>query len=176
MCPDSEAQQVAMWLVDVTVGSFIVMRHEYATCPYVPKCLKDASGEYIGPVYAIGVVTKCVVPNSAEDQAIGKLIPEVGATWCHTLYRVNFRWMGLKSALQPATVAYLGKVCQPTVAKICEPGKKWPRIGTDANRVRNDLWKNATWAINSKDFDDHFGTAIAPDNGCAGTLAIDVDG
>ena len=56
--------------------------------------------------------------------------------------------------------------------RVFHPGNN---IGTDASRVRNDLWNNATMAISSKDFDDHFGSAITPDNGCAGTLAIDVE-
>eukprot|EP00985_Skeletonema_marinoi_P012072 scaffold5759_cov93-Skeletonema_marinoi.AAC.1 len=42
----SAARQVAMWLKRATVGSFVVMRHEYERCRFCPKWLKNESGEY----------------------------------------------------------------------------------------------------------------------------------
>lgn len=78
----SDGRQVAMWLKNATVGSFVVMRHEYPNCQYCPKRLKDENGKYIGPVYVIGVVKrwyllalqkkKKLPRNSVRSQAVQK--------------------------------------------------------------------------------------------------------
>ena len=173
--PPSEASQIAMWLTEVNQpGSFILMRHEYSNCPWLPQKLKSISGGYIGAVYVLGVVTDSLVPNSAADRAIASRIGEIGANWNHTYCAIDFRWMGFKADLQPSTTAYITKICQPTVAKICGDGKKWPALGTDAARVRADLWRNATMAITAGDFMDRFGDATSHEGGVHGELATDI--
>eukprot|EP00956_Cyclotella_meneghiniana_P024682 scaffold49887_cov71-Cyclotella_meneghiniana.AAC.2 len=41
------ARQVAMWLKNATVGSFVIMRHEYGKCKLCPKRLKDDNNKYM---------------------------------------------------------------------------------------------------------------------------------
>jgi hypothetical protein len=155
----AEARQVAQWLIDVKVGSYIVMRHTYKECPCIPNKLKDGSGVYIGPVYVVGVVTQIVEPNSAEDRAIAKQILEVEDKWNHSYYRVGFCKMGIMASLQPETISYISKICQPTLQRICQGDKSWPRLGTNSKEVRTDLWTNAVMDISKNDFPDRFGTA-----------------
>jgi hypothetical protein len=66
----SAARQVAMWLKQAAVGSFVIMRHEYPKCRFCPEWLKDENGEYIGPVYMIGVITKKIIPRSDEEKGL----------------------------------------------------------------------------------------------------------
>eukprot|EP00978_Attheya_sp_CCMP212_P019040 scaffold52874_cov55-Attheya_sp.AAC.1 len=155
----TEARQVAQWLIDVKVGSYIVMRHTYKECPCIPNKLKDENGVYIGPVYVIGVVTQIVEPNSAEDRTIAKQILEVEDKWNHSYYRVGFCKMGIMASLQPETIGYISKICQPTLQRICQGDKSWPRLGTNSKEVRTDLWTNAVMDISKDDFPDRFGTA-----------------
>ena len=50
--------QVWMWHTQVRIGDFILLRHEYPTCPHLPEALcENGEGDYIGPVYVLGVVT-----------------------------------------------------------------------------------------------------------------------
>ena len=58
--------------------------------------------------------------------------------------------MGRKQDLSDSTKSYMNKVCQPTIQKICDPGKVWPRIGTDWERVREDLWYHSNIPIGDR--------------------------
>ncbi len=64
------ASQTAKWLKDATVSSFVMMRHECPKCKFCPKRLKNERGEYISPVYVIGIITKMIAPWSAEERDI----------------------------------------------------------------------------------------------------------
>lgn len=154
----SEAGQVATWLREVKVGSYILLRHEYENCPWLPTRLKDDSGNYIGKVYVLGRVTQVVEPNSDEERAIAASLPEIDDEWCHTFCRVSFDKMLLKENLQPATTNYISKICQKTLSKICCEGGSWQKLGTNATRVRNDIWDNATIPISSQDFVESLGS------------------
>jgi len=153
----SEASQVTLWLTEVKVGSYILMRHEYKSCPWVPTRLKDDQGEYIGKVWVLGRVTAVVEPDSDEKEAIAANLPEINDTWCNTFCRVKFDKMILKSNLKTETVNYISKVCQKTLSKICVEGSSWLKLGTDARTVRDDIWNNANISICSDDFDEYFG-------------------
>jgi hypothetical protein len=93
------ASVTAKWLKLATVGSFVILRHEYPGCPFCPKRLINADGKYIGPVYVIGVITKKVMPWSEEERDIVE--NEMGdfsrSRWpIHTVCRVKWMKMGLK--------------------------------------------------------------------------------
>ena len=131
------------------------MRHEYPKCPFMPNRLIDIEGRYIGPVYVIGVVTH-LPAQTYEDimisisQSIPRLdIPEQQdeVAYC----RVKYLWMGKKNDLDKSTQNYIGKVCQPTIANICQRGKSWPKLDTDAVKVRQDLRNTATIPITSEE-------------------------
>ena len=152
-----------MWLKMATVGSFVVMRHEYAKCPHCPKRLKNEHGKYIGPVYVIGVIKKKVTLGSAEEEDIADKLLQKSS--CPKRYLYNFclvEWkrMGMKSDLQKATKKYLNVICQPTIARICnEPGKTYSS-GATSDSVHQDLWEKANISICSGDFSDDFSDVI----------------
>lgn len=152
----SWAQQLGTWLQCATEpGCFIIMRHEYKNCPFVPAGLKDNGGSFIGPVYAIGQVTKAGLIDPSETQNLQLHLYEnfPFMQWnSNSPVKVHWKWMGLKSNLQEPTQRYLNYICQPTVAKICGHGKEWPKLGTNWRAVREDLWTNAMASINPLDF------------------------
>jgi hypothetical protein len=154
----SVASQVALWLREAKVGSYVLMRHEYKNCPWVPSRLKDDQGKYIGKVLVLGIVTEVIEPYSAEERAIAASLPEIANDFSHTFCRVQFNKMIMKSTLQPATIKYISAVCQKTVGKICVDGGEWPSLGTDSVSVREDLWSNATISITGQEFNETFGT------------------
>ena len=151
----SSARKVALWLKDVTVGSFIVMRHEYKDCPFLPSKLKDSAGKYAGKVYAIGVVTQVVKPCSEEEEQIArKQLGELNGM--NNFCFVSWKKMGMKKDLHPNSRAYINVVCQPTLAKILQPGKEYEGgkyVGRATTEdIRRDLWDNATIPISPADF------------------------
>ena len=152
----SGARQMALWLTNVSVGSWIMIRHEIKNCPYRPKMLQRADGTYAGPVYVLGEVTAIFDPFSEEDKEIHQRIPELEPIFSNSYCRVRFNKMGRKDALSPATQKYISAICQPTLAHICEVGRTWPKLFTDAERVRADLWRNAVYDIGPHSLDDHF--------------------
>lgn len=154
----SVASQVALWLREAKVGSYVLMRHEYKNCPWVPSHLKDDQGKYIGKVLVLGRVIKVIEPYSAEERAIAASLPEIANDFSHTFCRVQFNKMILKNTLQPATIKYISAVCQKTVGKICVEGVEWPSLGTDSVSVREDLWANAIISITKQDFNESFGS------------------
>ncbi|KAL3793356.1 hypothetical protein ACHAW5_006340 [Stephanodiscus triporus] len=127
--------------------------------------LKDETGEYIGPVYVIGVITKKVVPWSGEERDIaenkmGEFRVATGANHIHNICRVRWRRMGYKKSLMDSTRNYITHVCRPTLMRIC---------GESANvhhqDIRRDLWSNATIHIHCDEFRDRFDyTCLAEDN------------
>jgi len=62
--------------------------------------------------------------------------------------------MGKKQSLSRETQQYIHKICQATSACICVPGREWPKLGTTAERVRDDLWRNAIYDIGPDIVDD----------------------
>jgi len=156
---DWGASQTALWLKNATVGSFVIMRHEYAKCRFCPLRLKDNSGKYIGPVYVIGVITKKVVPWSAEERDIAdnRMAEFSNHHWdIHNVCRVSWRRMGYKKALKEATQNYINHVCQPTLQRICDDIEKVYSGGATSESIRRDLWSNATIPIRSDEFSDTF--------------------
>ena len=116
--------QVAMWLTDATVGSFVVMRHEFPECPFTPSRLKP-NGKYIGPVFVIGVVTQKILPGSAHEKRIKKKqMGEYKRHNTHTFSLVDWKWMGMKATLQEETKRYINSVCQPTINRMCQDPRK----------------------------------------------------
>lgn len=152
------ASQVALWLKNATIGSFVIMRHEYPKCPFCPKRLIGDDGKYIGPVYVIGVITKKVVPWSEEERDIeNNKMGEFsrGRYPIYTVCKIEWKRMGYKSELEESTQSYINHVCQPTLRQICKLGKMFAG-GTSSERIRCDLWRNATEEISSEDFPDEF--------------------
>ena len=148
-----------MWLKNATVGSFVIMRHEYPKCPFCPARLKDERGRYIGPVYAIGVVTRKIVPWSAEERDLAdRRMGEFSRHYwgIHNVCRVSWRWMGYKRTLREATRSYLNHICQPTLACICDKATKVYEGGATAESLRRDLWSNATVPLRPEEFPDIF--------------------
>ena len=153
---DYGRHQTAMWLKYATPGSFVVMRHEYPKCKFCPKRLKE-SGQYIGPVYVIGVVERHVDPRSAEERDIaGNGMREVQVRWdVNTLARVDWKWMGYKKNLKQETQRYLNLICQPTLQQICKQATM--------QCIREDLWENATVEISPEEFPERFDFRKEPD-------------
>ena len=150
------ASQTAKWLKYVNVGSFVVMRHEYPKCKFCPKRLKNELGEYIGPVYVIGIVTKKIKPWSVEERDVANNKMDefrvvTGANHIHNLCRVEWKRMGYKRSLKDSTQNYINHVCQPTLQRICHDLDKSSHVD-----IRRDLWMNATIRIRSDDFPDRF--------------------
>ena len=150
----SAARQVAMWTKQVKKGSFIIMRHEYPKCKFCPEVLKSSDGVYHGPVYVLGIVTH-VIPawSQEEDRMAARLCTD----WpMGNICKIDWKWLGKKDDLEKETQDYLGKICQPTVANICQLKKKrkdWKEGGTPES-VREDLWTNAECVIDPEAFDD----------------------
>ena len=148
------AGQTTMWLKDATVGSFVMMRHEYPKCKFCPRRLMNERGEYIGPLYVIGIITKKVMPWSAEERDIADNKTEEFSKhhWdLHNICRVKWKRMGYKKSLKDSTQSYINAVCQPTLARICHDFTK-----ASHQDIRRDLWMNATIRIRSDDFPDKF--------------------
>jgi hypothetical protein len=148
------AGQTTMWLKDATVGTFVLMRHEYPKCKFCPKRLKNDKGEYIGPVYVIGIITKKVVPWSAEERDISdnKTAEFSKHHWgMHNICRVKWKRMGYKNSLKDSTQNYINHVCQPTLQRICHDFAK-----ASHQDIRRDLWMNATIRIRSNEFPERF--------------------
>ena len=148
------AGQTTMWLKDATVGSFVMMRHEYPKCKFCPRRLMNERGKYIGPVYVIGIITKKIMPWSAEERDIAdnKTDDFSKRQWkLHNMCRVSWKRMGYKKSLKDSTQKYINIVCQPTIARICHDF-------TNASHedIRRDLWMNATIRIRSDEFPDRF--------------------
>mmetsp|Transcript_32975 Transcript_32975/g.69182 ORF Transcript_32975/g.69182 Transcript_32975/m.69182 type:complete len:407 (+) Transcript_32975:702-1922(+) len=153
------SNQTAMWLKNALVGSFIIMRHEYGRCRFCPGRLKDENGKYIGPVYVIGIITKKVVPWSAEERDIAdhKMGEFSKHYWdIHNICRVSWRRMGYKNTLKDETQKYINHVCQPTLQRICDNFGKVFAGGATSESIRSDLWDNATVPICSSEFPDKF--------------------
>ena len=155
---NSGARQVAMWLKDATVGSFVIMRHEYGKCKLCPKRLKDDNNKYIGPVYVIGVITKKVMPGSQEEKHLAQ--EDLKEYPHHTYCRVDWKRMGRKADLSKSTQSYLNKICQPTLSWICKDSSKKYADEATAESIKQDLWDNASIHISSRDFSDVFDESL----------------
>ena len=141
------ASQTAMWLKDASVGSFVMMRHEYPKCKFCPQRLKNNRGEY-------RIITKKVVPWSAEERDISdnKAAEFSKHHWgMHNICRVKWRRMGCKTLLKDSTQTYINHICQPTLQRICHDFAK-----VSHQEIRRDLWANATIRIRSNDFPERF--------------------
>jgi len=155
---DWGASTTAKWLKNATVGSFVILRHEYPKCQFCPERL-IVDGKYIGPVYVIGIITKKVVPWSEEerDVAENKMGRFSRSRWpIHTVCRVSWKRMGLKKSLDKTTQDYINHICQSAFLQICDDPKKVFAGGTTSERIRRDLWTNATIPISSGEFSDEF--------------------
>lgn len=156
----SRITEVHMWFTKFRVGDFVFMRHEYGKCPFLPAKLQDDNGRYIGPVYALGVITEGPFQEGSEelvkdlknhvhalDEKVQNELEQKEASFC----RVKFLRMGYKRDLEDTTNSYILSICQATIKNICQPGKSW-KLDTTPKRVREDLWKNATMPISADDF------------------------
>jgi len=142
--------------VDAKVGSYIVMRHEVKNCRYLPNRLKDEAGKHIGPVYVIGRIVEVCVPYSDKDKRLADRLAKLNdfhtrLPYLHNFKRVRWSRMGMKEKLSKSTQNYINKICQPTLARICQKGKKG---SFDADQVRRDLWDNAEFTVAPEDFKD----------------------
>jgi len=149
----SAARQVAMWTKQVKKGTFIIMRHEYPKCKFCPEVLKSEEGVYHGPVYVLGMVTHVIPAWSQEED---RMAARICTDWpMGNICKVEWKWLGKKDDLEKETQDYLHKICQPTVANICQLNKKkaWKEGGTPES-VREDLWENAECVIDPEAFDD----------------------
>jgi len=146
---DGGASQTALWLKEGTAGNFVIMRHEYPKCPYMPSRLKP-NGTYIGSIYVIGMITKQIPQWSEEDMQIANRLCD---TWkVGNLCLVDWKYMGMKDDLKQTTQGYINAVCQPTVAHICTDRLKPYKKGGTPESVREDLWNNANIMIKKEDF------------------------
>ncbi|CAB9508142.1 expressed unknown protein [Seminavis robusta] len=149
--------QVKMFENSVRVGDFILMRHEYPQCRFMPARLLGDEG-YIGPVYVLGVVT--ARPSDGYNDVVDYFTKSHSPTFdeftCRqwTFCRVHFLRMGKKCDLEDSTIRYLSSVCQPTIAHICQAGKIWSKSNTNAEEVLLDLWTKAEVSIESEEFKD----------------------
>ena len=146
--------QTTMWLKDATVGSFVMLRHEYPKCKFCPRRLIDERGGYIGPVYVIGIITKKVIPWSAEERDIADNRTEEFSKhhWSvHNICSVEWKKMGYKRSLRDTTVKYLNAATQPALGRICHDF-----TNVSHQEIRHDLWRNATIRIQSDEFPDRF--------------------
>ena len=102
-------RQAAMWLKNVSIGSFVIMRHHYPKCQYCPQRLFK-NGKYIGPVYVIGVVKKKVAPGSIEEKTVAAGVSKTSSCeqkWLNNFYMVDWQQMGITSKLSASTRSYL---------------------------------------------------------------------
>ena len=129
------------------------MRHEYPNCKYCPKRLK-VNGEYIGPVYVIGLIKEKIKPWSNLDRQLSHLIAEDKDRYVSNNCLVDWKWMGKKSDLKPETQQYIKAICQSTVTRICEKRKEPYKSGATWETIRRDLWRNAVTEIDASEFDD----------------------
>lgn len=140
------SRQVALWLKDATVGSFIIMRHEFHRCPFIPSKLK-VNGKYIGPVYVIGVVTKKVKPGSAEERSIqDNQMSEFNRDYhnIHSFCKVEWQRMGMKDTLDDSTKKYMNAVCQPTINRMCQDLSKEYKSGATGEAEEKSMGANAS--------------------------------
>lgn len=162
----SWTNQTAHWLASADVGSFLIIRHIYGTCPYLPVAIKRGGCKHNKRIYAIGMVTETPRCNSLADRAIQDQMRSVTRLWHEgeqsnqNWFRVSYEWMGYYDDLSDTTRSYLQAISQPTVTKL---------FGTAATQkneqaIRADLWKNAAIRIKPADF------RVAPTSG-----ALDVD-
>ena len=156
---DRAACQVAMWLKDAVVGSFVIMRHEFPKCPFIPSKMKDSNGKYIGKVYVIGVITKKILPGSAEEKtAQDNQMSEFDRNRhnIRSFCRVEWNRMGMKDSLDESTKKYINAVCQPTINRMCQDLSKEYKSGATGESVKRNLWENASIPIKAGDFADVF--------------------
>lgn len=148
-----------MWHEQVRVGDFIVLRHNAHTkgcCPHTPSRLfDDETGQYIGAVYVLGVVT--ALPSAAGD-CVEEIREKVlqNSIWrgweeeghiCSTFCPVKFLRMGFKASLKTETKERMMLCTMGEMALVC--GK----LDEDAAQsILLDLWDNATIPITSKEF------------------------
>lgn len=141
----SAAGQIVLWQLGVQVGSFVIMRHAYKECPYIPQLAFDDHGRWLGKLYVIGQVTQLLQPFSEEDNCISNQYPEThGKEKANGFHRVNFCRMGLESSLSKVTQCCLNAVCVKMLAQISFSS-------STAHWIRSDLWNNATRVITPDD-------------------------
>ena len=140
----TEATQNATYYGRVKVGSYIVMRHCYATCPHVPGFLANMPGGFPKKgVYSIGVVTGAL---SAQK----KRMPEISEIDDRDYWPVNFFKLGMMADLADETRNYFSKVCVSTMSPVC--GVTDSTDASLAKRRRSDIWRNATVHISPENF------------------------
>ena len=91
-------------------------------------------------------------PAKTLNQKVWGQVPDLDAVFfTRSFCWVAWKRMGFKASLQQSSLNYINVVCQPTLAQILKPGKKYSGGGGSEN-IRRDLWKNATLPICSSDF------------------------
>lgn len=150
---------IRMWHEQVRVGDFIVLRHisDSKGCPHTPSRLfDDATGEYIGSVYVLGVVTalpsvdgECVqeIRESLLQNSFWRGWEDEGhirSTFCP----VKFLRMGFKASLKAETKERMMFCAMGELTSVCRKLDE-----ESAQSILLDLWDNATIPFTSKDFE-----------------------
>ena len=166
---ESGARQRAIWLTACRPGAYILCRHNSKGCPHTPAALKDASGRYLGGVYALGRVEHFPAPQSEADRQLTDFASDeqleglgMSRYYLHVVAKVKFFALGYLDDLKPETAGYINKVCQPTLNQVLE-GKQKPGKPPEAEkhrRCREDLWRTAKWPIEPELFAE--GAAAPP--------------
>lgn len=79
------------------------MRHGYGTCKFLPDFLKR-DGNYIGPVYVVGVVTRRIIPGSDDEMAIAaQRFPDWFPFGINKFFEVSWQQMGMQRDLSDDT-------------------------------------------------------------------------
>ena len=152
----TEATQNALYYGKVRIGDYIIMRHCYANCKYLPNFLSSLPGGYPeGGVYVIGRVTGPIAIGSREDVEISKLLSrQIEKLWCRDFYPVTFAKLGKIADLDAATQKYLSKICVATMMQVFSP--TGTTDASAARRHRQQLWRNATTKITPADFPEDY--------------------
>ena len=117
------------------------MWHVYPNCKSCPSWLKVDSGEYIGPVYVIGVVAEKIIPGSVKEDEIMSRMINPRSNIC----LVDWKRVGKIDDLQGATISYISKIChcQPTATHICFDFEKVYDGGATSESIRRDFWRSS---------------------------------
>jgi hypothetical protein len=154
----SDCGAIAEWLTQVQVGTVILMRHIYTRDPLMPAPLVTKDGKYIGPVYALGVVTERIEPWCAEDQRISKQMKafggrgRVGGRGRDKYVKVSWQKMGLINKLTRKTRHYINTyqgVIRGTLNRMFRGTEdECKKFGKNfAKKIRRELLLKATLPI-----------------------------
>ena len=110
---ESGARQRAIWLTACRPGAYILCRHNSKGCPHTPAALKDASGRYLGGVYALGRVEHFPAPQSEADRQLTDFASDerleglgMSRYYLHAVAKVKFFALGYLDDLKPGYGGY----------------------------------------------------------------------